>query len=123
MTCGKAFMRSGRFLGVLAAAGLIAVSLVYVGKASMAQEQPVSNTIVSETITVPLAVAVSAENDVKRVFVGRLEPLRAKALGAASCLVQGGRSGVSSLGTNPGITRFGGGAPGERRTDRASRHN
>ena len=70
-------MRSGRFLGVLAAAGLIAVSLVYVGKASMAQEQPVSNTIVSETITVPLAVAVSAENDVKRVFVGRLEPLRA----------------------------------------------
>lgn len=76
MTCSRAFMRSGYSLNPFAAAGLIAVSLVCAGTASLAQDQPVSNTTVSETITVPLAVAVSSENVVKRVFVGRLEPLR-----------------------------------------------
>jgi len=76
MTCNRAFMRSGYSLNLFAVAGLIAVSLVCVGTTSLAQDQTVSNTAVSETITVPLAVAESLENDVKRVFVGRLEPLR-----------------------------------------------
>jgi len=81
MTCNRAFMRSGYSLNLFTVAGLIAVSLVCVGTASLAQDQraqdqPVSTTTVSQTITVPLAVAESSENDVKRIFVGRLEPLR-----------------------------------------------
>ena len=70
MTCGRALIRFGRSLGLLAA------FLGCVGTASIAQDQSTTNTAVSKTITVPLTVAVSATNDVQRVFVGRLEPLR-----------------------------------------------
>jgi len=69
-------MRSGRSLGARAAAVLVTLSLGCTGTALLAQDQPATNASVTETITVPLAMAVSAENDVKRVFVGRLEPLR-----------------------------------------------
>lgn len=76
MSCSKVFMRSNRSLGALAAAGLIAASLGCVGTVSMAQDQPATDTTATETITVPLAMAVPAEIDVERVFIGRLEPLR-----------------------------------------------
>jgi len=70
MIYGKVFMRFTRSLG------LIAVFLGSVGTAPMAQEKLATTTTVSEVVTVPLAAAVSANNNVQRVFVGRLEPLR-----------------------------------------------
>lgn len=61
--------------------GLLAAVLGCIGTASLAQEPSVpntaaANTVAPETPTVPLSAAVSANKDVQRVFVGRLEPLR-----------------------------------------------
>jgi RND family efflux transporter MFP subunit len=76
MSCIKTIACFGpNWVGV-SVVGLLSIFLGCAGTISMAQESLKPEVTASEAITVPVTAAVSANSDVQRVFVGRLEPLR-----------------------------------------------